>query len=313
MQCWLRMRTLKSTVAYFRLNYLGVYHTVKACLPDMVARRRGHVLFMGSLMAVYGAQHAAAHACAPVADMLMSQEDLRAASYCAAKGAVKGLADSLQARGGGARNLLNGKVPPNATDHGSCAAVGLRSGGVNCAARPGGHAHLHIRGRDNPKSVSMPGLAAARAQQHGSHLLDKQQCLQPALAKQMLQELRSTAVPAAQVISQLLDAATMLVASWLPPFLSRSQLTRCICSWASPVSQVAKLALDAVQTGRYIAKATSFGIALATAPSATVHPRLLPVALELLLAPVFILVPYLMGGSLSKRIVQWRHGRQAGK
>ena len=36
------------------VNYLGVYHTVKACLPDMLARRSGHVLFVGSLMAMYG-------------------------------------------------------------------------------------------------------------------------------------------------------------------------------------------------------------------------------------------------------------------
>ena len=36
------------------VNYLGVYHVVKACLPHMLAARRGHVLFIGSLMAMYG-------------------------------------------------------------------------------------------------------------------------------------------------------------------------------------------------------------------------------------------------------------------
>ena len=36
------------------VNYLGVYHTVKACLPGMLTRQSGHILFIGSLMAMYG-------------------------------------------------------------------------------------------------------------------------------------------------------------------------------------------------------------------------------------------------------------------
>ena len=76
--------------------------------------------------------------------------------------------------------------------------------------------------------------------------------------------------------------------------------------------QVARLALDAVQQGRYIARATSFGMALATAPGATIHPRLLPLWLELLLAPASILMPWLFGRSLSKRIRQWRGGASPG-
>ena len=77
-------------------------------------------------------------------------------------------------------------------------------------------------------------------------------------------------------------------------------------------AQVAKLALDAVQQGRYIARATSFGMALATAPGATIHPRLLPIWLELLLAPLSTLMPWLFGRSLSKRIREWRKGGSDG-
>ena len=36
------------------VNYMGVLHTVKAVLPDMLARNTGHILFMGSLMSMYG-------------------------------------------------------------------------------------------------------------------------------------------------------------------------------------------------------------------------------------------------------------------
>ena len=114
--------------------------------------------------------------------------------------------------------------------------------------------------------------------------------LQPQLAKQMLEEMKSSAVPPAQVRAVQLR----LLLHHAPSCLTRLGM------------QVAKLALDAVQQGRYIAKASSFGLALATAPGATIHPRVLPVVVELLLAPLSILVPYLMGRSLSRRIEQWR-------
>ena len=37
------------------VDYLGAMHTARAALPDMLARQSGHILFVGSLMAMYGA------------------------------------------------------------------------------------------------------------------------------------------------------------------------------------------------------------------------------------------------------------------
>ena len=77
--------------------------------------------------------------------------------------------------------------------------------------------------------------------------------------------------------------------------------------------QVATLAIEAVLTGRYIAKASNFGLNLATAPGATIHPRVLPVFVELLLAPVIVLMHWLFGRSLSKRITTWRRAQLRSK
>lgn len=61
----------------FRLNVIGVANCIEAVLPGMLARRRGHIVVMGSLAGVAGLP--------------------QAAGYCAAKAALRILAESLRA------------------------------------------------------------------------------------------------------------------------------------------------------------------------------------------------------------------------
>ena len=91
--------------------------------------------------------------------------------------------------------------------------------------------------------------------------------------------------------------------TWCAWYAGRCLLPTAEQSWCV---QVAALAIDAVLTGRYIAKAPTFGLNLATAAGATIHPRVLPLVVELLLAPLSILMPWLFGHSLNRRILAWR-------
>ncbi len=46
------VEVFSSTMA---LNYMGVVNVLKAALPGLVARRRGHVVVVSSVMAIIGA------------------------------------------------------------------------------------------------------------------------------------------------------------------------------------------------------------------------------------------------------------------
>ena len=124
------------------VNYLGVYHTVKACLPGMLARRSGHVLFIGSLMAMYGvAQSAGAVATAPCGMFTLVHHAgaFAGGSYCAAKAAVRGLADSLRLEVGCAPSRARTLATLSDAVWG-CTAAWHGRGRVHLPARPCGHA-----------------------------------------------------------------------------------------------------------------------------------------------------------------------------
>ena len=69
---------------------------------------------------------------------------------------------------------------------------------------------------------------------------------------------------------------------------------------------MAELALQAVEQGRYLVKAPDTTSNLIIAAGAGIAPRMFPVLIELLLAPIYVLL-YIAGGTgLDKRILQWR-------
>ena len=77
--------------------------------------------------------------------------------------------------------------------------------------------------------------------------------------------------------------------------------------------QVADLAVRGMQAGRYFVCSPDFASNLAIASMAGTSPRVFPLILEVLLAPVYVIIHYALGWSLDARIRRWRRCEAGGK
>lgn len=90
-----------------------------------------------------------------------------------------------------------------------------------------------------------------------------------------------------------------------------TQLTQCSCLQACKNFkclvrlQVAELAMQALESGRFLVKAPDAATSLMIAAGAT-HPRMNSWPVEMLLAPFYIIMYMFMGSYFDRRILRWR-------
>lgn len=121
--------------------------------------------------------------------------------------------------------------------------------------------------------------------------------MQPEIAKQFTREL---VVHPPDAVRHLLDSDGPLLHSYsmLQHEMRNANL--------SSQMQVAELAVQAIETGRFIARLPDFHSNFIVASSAGVAPRMFPIWLEFLLLPLYFYLHLWLRRMMDRRILAWR-------